>query len=470
MGNTDAASDKSAGGEVKLGPWRARVSKVRSVYQTQLEKSQASHLYDFTPRNVFVLPESNIAEFGYNAELPAALTLPEEVDVTTNIDIAKNEEHAVPQWLKNVAGYSWRLLLVGAVVVLLFQGFQRIRMVVISLFIALVLTSALRPLRNVYDRHMKRGPAVALTMITGLLIVGALLAFVIISVAGSWAQLGGEFTNGVGRLFELLQGPPLRLHLPFENVEEALTAGQHWIGGHYSDIIGQAGHIAEWIVYLALAIFLTVFFLSSGREMWQWILNQFPVKTRTNWTKAFSAGFTTFAGYARGLVIIGLIDGILAAILLFVLGIPLAAPLAVLVFIGSFIEMVGAPAAMVIAGVVALATRGPIRALLVMLGVALIGQIEGHILQPFIMGRQTKLHPVVIALSVATGTIIAGVMGAILTVPIVAVLWSVYKALRPQPDTEKTYNNPELSAQVSTKVALNDLTPENTATVTATSN
>jgi len=435
--------------------WRARLAKMRSAYQSQLEKSQANYAYEFVPYPTYVsADEGYIVDSGIG--VAAQERLPEEVDVTTKVDIQKQQDHVVPMWLRTVAGYSWRLLLVAASIALIVWGMSHVRMVIISIFIALVLTSALRPLRNIYDRHMKRGLAVLCTMVTGILIVGALLTFVVMSVAGSWASLGAEFSNGVERLLELLQGAPFHLHLPFEHVSDALTAGQGWVAGHYSELISRAGALVEWIVYLALAIFLTVFFLSSGREMWQWILSQFPVKTRANWTKAFSAGFTTFAGYARGLVIIGLIDGILAAILLFALGIPLAAPLAVLVFIGSFIEMIGAPAAMVIAGVVALATRGPIRALLVILGVALIGQIEGHLLQPFIMGRQVKLHPVVIALAVATGTVLAGIMGAILTVPIVAVAWSIYKALRPQPDDPAAsgkQQKAELSAQVSTSVS-----------------
>ncbi|MDR2702753.1 MAG: AI-2E family transporter [Cellulomonadaceae bacterium] len=430
----------------KPGAWRTRISQVRSAYQNQLEKSQASHQYNFGPLRSYV----SVDDGPFSPQLPGWEA--ESVDITTELDVEKKHDQGVPQWLKTAAGYSWRLLLVAAAVGLVVWAISHVRMVIISLFIALVLTCALRPLRNIYDRHMKRGLAVALTLITGLLIVAALLAFVIISVAGSWASLGNEFIHGVERLFDLLQGPPLRLHLPFADVHDALNAAQHWIGEHYTDIIGHAGALIEWIIYLALSVFLTAFFLSSGREMWQWILNQFPEKTRVHWTKAFSAGFSTFAGYARGLVIIGLIDGILAAILLFALRIPLAAPLAVLVFIGSFIEMIGGPAAMAIAGIVALATRGPIPALLVLLGVALIGQIEGHILNPFVMGRQVKLHPVVIALSVATGTVVAGIMGAILAVPIIAVAWSVYKALRGKGMGGSPDSDGDMLAKVTTSV------------------
>lgn len=146
--------------------------------------------------------------------------------------------------------------------------------------------------------------------------------------------------------------------------------------------------------------------------------------------EAAAAGWYTFAGYARGTVIIALIDGVLAYILLAIVGVPLAAPLAVLVFIGAFIPIVGAPLAMIIAAVVALAANGPVPALIVTLGIAGIGQVEGHVLQPLVMGKQVSLHPVVVALGVTAGTILGGLLGAVLAIPVIAVTWTVFSKLR----------------------------------------
>jgi putative heme transporter len=173
-----------------------------------------------------------------------------------------------------------------------------------------------------------------------------------------------------------------------------------------------------------------VFFLARGRELWVWFLNQLPARTRETWQTAAGAGWYTFSGYTRGTVIIALVDGLLAFIVLLLLKVPLAAPLAVLVLIGAFIPLVGAPAAMIIAMVVALAANGPVSALLVGVGIALIGQFEGHILQPLVMGRQVSLHPVVIAVVVTGGTITAGILGAVISVPLVAVAWAVFTRLR----------------------------------------
>jgi len=419
---TDAASAITT-----QSPWRSRVVRARKTYHTTLAKSQAFHEYQFP-----TLPTVTISG---TDTLNQPIKVAEQVDVNAKIDVFEKKEHAAPLWLRTVSGYSWRLIILAVAIAIVVYGLSHVGMVIASVFVALVFTAGLRPIRLMFDRRMKRGWAVLCTMLTAILTIGAIITFVVFSVIDSWAHLDVEMSDGIERLFDLLRRSPLHINIPWEHAGDALSAGQEWISTHsgrvLSDVWSNVGRGAEIIIYTALAIFLTVWFLSSGMQMWQWLLSQFPASTRDGWRRAFSAGFTTFSGYARGAVLVALCDGVLAAILLFAMRIPVAAPLAVLVFIGALIPMVGAPAAMVVAGVVALITRGPIAALVVILGVALIGQIEGHVLQPFIMGKQVKLHPVVVALSVAIGAIVAGIFGAILAVPVVAVGWSIYKALRP---------------------------------------
>lgn len=195
-------------------------------------------------------------------------------------------------------------------------------------------------------------------------------------------------------------------------------------------MLSNAGAVAIIFTVLALSLFITIFFLISGAQMWRWFLNQLPARHRETVHRAADAGWSTFAGYARGTMIVAIFDGVLAFILLIIVGVPLAAPLAVLVFIGAFIPLIGAPAAMIIAAVVALAAKGFIAALIVTLGIALIGQIEGHVLQPLVMGRQVSLHPVVVAVGITAGTFLAGLLGAIVAIPVIAVIWAVYSELR----------------------------------------
>jgi len=159
-----------------------------------------------------------------------------------------------------------------------------------------------------------------------------------------------------------------------------------------------------------------------------------PDRNRERVNLGAFAAWTAFSGYARGTVIISLINGVLAFIFLMIVGVPLAAPLAVLVLIGTFIPLVGAPAAMVIAMIVALASGGVTDFVVVGIGIALIGQLEGNLWQPLIMGQQVSLHPAVVAVGVAAGGFAGGLVGAVITIPIMAIVWSVYRTLN-QPDT-----------------------------------
>src|SRR5690606_3885107 len=233
----------------------------------------------------------------------------------------------------------------------------------------------------------------------------------------------------------------------YDWINELVGQAQDYVSQNAGTLAGQvlsnAGAVALLFTVLALSIFVTVFFLLRGGDMWRWFLDQPPSKSREPVHRAASAGWYTFAGYARGTVIIAFADGVLAFILLAIVGVPLAAPLAVLVFIGAFIPLIGAPAAMVIAAVVALAAGGIVDALVVTIGIALIGQIEGHLLQPLGMGRQVSLHPAVAALGVTAGPFLAGLLGAIIAIPILAVLWAVYSALHePDPPVEGDLPDP----------------------------
>ncbi|WP_435736118.1 AI-2E family transporter [Cellulosimicrobium sp. PMB13] len=343
-------------------------------------------------------------------------------------------DDTVPAWLRTTAGWSWRLLMVVAAVALIFYATAQVQLVFVAVFLALVITSVLRPVTDFYARVMPRGLATALAILSAVLFIAGLLTYIITSVAGQWQSLAEQFDQGISQILDLLENGPLPVTITSDDFEGWIENGRQWLTEHGGDIASQAaasaGSVFEAFAAVALAIFCTVFFLARGKDLWTWFLNQLPARSRDSWKIAGGAGWYTFSGYARGTVIIAIIDGILAGILLAILGVPLAAPLAVLVFIGAFIPIIGAPLAMIIAAVVALAAEGIVTALIVTVGIALIGQFEGHILQPLIMGAQVSLHPVVVALAVTAGTLLAGILGAVVSVPLVAVAWAVFSKLR----------------------------------------
>lgn len=343
-------------------------------------------------------------------------------------------EPTAPAWLRTVAGWSWRVLVVIAAVALVFWATSRVLLLFIAVFLALVFTAVLRPLVNVLDRVMPRALATATSLLVSVLVVAGLFTYIGVSVASQWENVGEQFNTGIGTLLQFLEDSPLNLTITQEDVEGWIQQGQEWLSQNSSAIASQAltsvGSVVQAFTALALATFCTVFFLTRGTEMWHWFLNQLPARIREPWYVGGGVAWYTFSGYTRGTFIVAAADGLLAAVLLVILGVPLAAPLAVLVFIGAFIPLIGAPLAMVVAMIVALGTKGVLTAVIVGIGIALIGQFEGHVLTPLVMGKQVSLHPVVVALTVTAGTLIAGVLGAVISVPLVAVAWAVFARLR----------------------------------------
>ena len=355
-------------------------------------------------------------------------------DRTDRVDTA-------PPWLQVAAGWSWRLLVLAFAVGLVFVSAARIQMVFIALFIALVLTAVLRPVADTLARIMPRPLATALSLLGALAVVAGLFTYIGVSVAGQWERLSKQFANGIGEIADWIGRSNLPIDSSKLTAQNALQQGQDWLNQHSGQIASTVfqgfGSVIEVLTTIALAIFLSVFFITRGRNIWVWFLNELPIGTRPSWRTAGSAAWDTFSGYTRGVFMIAATNGILASVGLTLLKVPLAAPLGVLVFMGTFIPLVGAPIAMVVAMVVALAANGPGTAVGVGVLIALIGQFEGHVLQPLVMGRQVSLHPVVVALSVTAGTLLAGVLGAVVAVPLVSVVWAVFSHLRQaDPPTE----------------------------------
>ncbi|PWD49573.1 AI-2E family transporter [Serinibacter arcticus] len=368
----------------------------------------------------------------------------------------------VPTWLQKAGGYSWRLLVIVAAISIAVFAILQVQVVFIAVFLALVVTSVLEPVVKVFARVMPRGLATALAMVLSAATFVGLLTYVIYSVTVQAPDLAKDFNSGVSQILDFLENGPLPFTITNDDITGWISEGQRWLVQHSGDIAGtvfsNAGGVFEVFTILALGVFTTVFFLAVGPHMWIWFLNQLPARSRIKMHEAAGAGWYTFAGYARGTVIIAVIDGILAYVLLTIVGVPLAAPLAVLVLIGAFIPLVGAPAAMIVAAVVALAANGPLAALVVTLGIAGIGQVEGHLLQPLIMGRQVSLHPVVVALGVTAGTFLGGLIGAVVAIPVIAVTWTVYNRLR-RKDDPLTGDLPSIKEIVSRDPVISESTP-----------
>ncbi|MQA86489.1 MAG: AI-2E family transporter [Streptosporangiales bacterium] len=189
-----------------------------------------------------------------------------------------------------------------------------------------------------------------------------------------------------------------------------------------SGALATATLAAEIVAGLLLALFVTFFFLYDGARIWRWCVRLFPRAARAHVAAAGQRAWTTLVSYVRGIVLVAAFDAALTAILLLALRVPLVAPLSMLVFVGAFVPMVGAFLSGAVAVLVALVSNGLITALLVVGGMIAIQMLEGHLLQPLLLGRMVRMHPVAVILVVTAGAVIGGIAGAIIAVPLAAVL------------------------------------------------
>ncbi|WP_380281704.1 AI-2E family transporter [Kitasatospora purpeofusca] len=363
---------------------------------------------------------------------PAVRAGPDRAGRRTGSRPAGRAGERVPPGLRTAAGYAWRLVALGVAAYLAVAVLTRLELPVIAVFLALVITSVLRPPVDLLARRMPRALAVLLALLATVALVGGILALVGTTVAGEWGRLGGELHGGLGRIDRWLAGAPFHLH-PGAATDLRARIGD-FVASHRSALLSTAlsgaGRAVELVTGLALAVFCSVFFLHSGDRMWTWWLRQLPARTRPAWRRAGQAAWHTFAGYTRGLLIVAATNAVLVGIALAVLGVPLVLPLVVLEFVATLIPLIGSPIALAVAALVALAARGPVVALLVLGLIVVIGQIEGHLLHPLVLGWSVRIHPVAVALSVTGGAVLGGVLGALVAVPVVSVAWAVIGALR----------------------------------------
>lgn len=315
------------------------------------------------------------------------------------------------------------LALIALVTVAVF-ALTRLTLVVIPVLIALVLASAIHPLVSWLRRH--RFPSILATWAALLAIVAVfagVMTAVVYAVADQWQDLADQAVAGVGELQESLR------HLPFEISDQQIQDAKDAITGFLTSSSFGAGAIAgfsagaNFVTGAVLTFVVLFFFLKDGPRIWEFLLRPFEGEAYARGKRIGGRTVSTMGGYVRGTAIVAAVDAIGIGIGLVVMGVPLAIPLAVLVFLLAFIPLVGATLAGVLAALVTLVANGWVDALIVVAIVIAVNQLEGNLLQPVVMARSLALHPLVILVAVTVGTVLAGITGAVLAVPVAASLW-----------------------------------------------
>jgi putative heme transporter len=351
-------------------------------------------------------------------------------------DRTRDAVDAVTWPVRVAAAWSWRLLVIALGVWLLGQVFSRIELVAFSFVLALFFTAVLHPVEMRLRRlHGPPSLSAGLALLVGVAALAGIGWFVTWQISDHSSQLADQITNLVDKTRNWLHTGPL--HLKSSDIDKLADNITKAIKDHQGQLLSGAVEtvrtVVEFIGALLLILLSTFFLLRDGERIWKWTLTLFPRTAHDRLDVAARSGWRTLGGYMRGQVLIALFHGVSVMIVLLILRIPLAAALGVLIFLGSFVPLVGLTVTGALCVAVALLEHGVTAGIVVAISIIVLVQLEAHLLQPIIMSRSVEVHPLAIALSVLSGTLLAGIVGALLAVPFVAFLNTTISALRSGP-------------------------------------
>ena len=336
----------------------------------------------------------------------------------------KYDSSVVPFGMRVAGAWAWRVGLILIVSAMLVWLLSQITILIIPLMLAIILASLLRPLVKLLKQiGVPQGLSVAIAEL-GLIggVLGALFLVGKQMVAG-FADLSQQAITGLIQIQEWISDGPFGLSSDqvTKYLNEALAALQDNSTVILSGALGVGSGVTHFAIGLILTLFILLFFLLEGQDMWAFMVRFFPVRARPAVDGAGRRSWLSLGNYARVQILVAAVDAVGIGAGAAIIQVPLALPLGVLVFVGSFIPVVGALVTGAVAVLLALVANGWVNALIMLGIVLLVQQLESHLLQPFVMGRAVSLHPVAVILAVAAGSGVAGILGALFAVPLLAV-------------------------------------------------
>ncbi|MCZ4066149.1 AI-2E family transporter [Microbacterium sp. H37-C3] len=337
--------------------------------------------------------------------------------------VATETSTGIPRGLRLATAYSWRLLVVAAAAGVAIWIIIQLKLLVIPLLIAILIAALLWPgLLWMLEHRVPRWAAIVVSVLATIAVISGLLWLAIWQISRQWPSVQARTVEAVGQLRQyLIDGP---LHLTSTEIDGLLQQGWGFLEQQASLLWSGALAIGSTVGHVAtgalLVLFILLCILADGGRIWRWVVRLFPRQARPAVDGAGRTGWRTVVTYARTQLLVATIDATGIGLGALFLGVPLAAPIAVLVFLGAFIPFVGAVVTGALAVFLALVYNGPWIALWMLVIVLGVQQLEGHILQPLLMGSAVKVHPLAVVIVVAGGAMIAGIPGALFAVPLAA--------------------------------------------------
>lgn len=341
-------------------------------------------------------------------------------------------EASVPPSVRTFAAWSWRILVIGLALAGILWLVVQLRIIIIPVLIAVLLTALLAPF---VSKLRSWGSPKWLAVVTALLTLFASVTVLTWLIITQFRSLSGSFVTrsekAIDQILKWLADGPL--HISQRQIEDYfngfLKALEQDSSGLWSGALSVGTTVGHVLAGLLLTLFSLIFLLIDGPRIWRWVVSIAPRRARAAFDGAGRAGWVSVGHYVRIQIFVAFVDAVGIGIGAAILGVPMVIPIAIMVFLGSFVPFLGTIVAGTIATFIALVYNGPVNALILLGVVILVNQIEGHILQPLVMGNAVRLHPLAVVLAVSTGALVAGVPGALFAVPLAASLNSMIKYL-----------------------------------------
>lgn len=331
----------------------------------------------------------------------------------------------VPWGLDLAAAWSWRLIVIAVTAYGLAWTLAHFAVITLPLVVALLVAALTGPVVRLLHRSgLPRSLAAGLVVVGGTGLVGLLLTFVGHQVAEGVSDLADQVVLGLDQIRDWLREGPLGV--TESQLDTWIDQTQATIGssGQGGGVVGRVTEVGVAVGHVVagffVVLFASYFFLADGERIWSWLVRLAPRAAREHVDSSGRVAWISLTQFVRATVIVALVDAVGVMVVAAVLGLPFVLAIGVLVFLGAFVPMVGATVAGLVAILVALVDQGPFTALLMLAGVIAVQQVEGHLLQPFLMGRFVSLHPLGIIVAIGCGVLVAGVAGALVAVPLVA--------------------------------------------------
>jgi putative heme transporter len=353
----------------------------------------------------------------------------------------------VPYGVDLAAAWAWRFVAICAATAVILWLLNLFLVVVLPLVIALLIAALTSPLLGWLQRiGISPKLGALLIVVFGVALIAVGITFVGNQVSSGIGDLSKQVTDGIDQIRDWLRTGPL--NVTDSQISEALDKAQDQIGNLGEDAVGRLSEVGTAVGHVVagffIVLFATYFFLADGPVIWAWLVRLFPRAGRLQADSSGRVAWESLTQFVRATVLVAAVDAIGIMIWAAVLGVPFVGALGVLVFIGAFVPLIGATVSGAVAVLVALVAQGPFTALLMLVGVLVVQQLEAHVLQPFLMGRFVSLHPLGVIVALALGVIVAGIPGALIAVPLAASLNAVVQHLA---NYTEVGEDPEVAAE-----------------------